>query len=79
MYRELDAPLTAEQEALKEAAHRFAAEVLRPTATALDRLADPSTVVAAGSPLWGVFREAWRVGYHKAVLPREVGGLGLRA
>jgi alkylation response protein AidB-like acyl-CoA dehydrogenase len=77
MYRELDLTLTPDQEALKEAIHQFAAKVLRPTAVALDRLRDPAEVIAADSPLWRALRHAYRLGYHKAMLPQEHGGLGL--
>jgi alkylation response protein AidB-like acyl-CoA dehydrogenase len=76
MYRELDLDLTAEQAALREAAHRFAAKVLRPTAAALDRLADPAEVIAERSPLWRALRDAYRLGYHRAMIPVELGGLG---
>jgi len=76
MYREFDLDLTAEQAALREAAHRFAAKVLRPTAVALDRLADPAEVIAERSPLWRALRDAYRLGYHRAMIPVELGGLG---
>jgi alkylation response protein AidB-like acyl-CoA dehydrogenase len=77
MYRWPDPQLGAEQAALREKAHEFAADVLRPTAAALDRLPDPADVVADRSPLWRAFREAYRLGYHKALLPAELGGLAL--
>jgi len=77
MYRDLNLQLTPEQVALKEAAHRFAAQVLRPTAVALDRLSEPGDVIAEGSPLWRALRHAYRLGYHKAMIPSEIGGLGL--
>ena len=34
------------ESALKEAVHRFSAEVLRPAAAALDRVSDPEAVIA---------------------------------
>jgi alkylation response protein AidB-like acyl-CoA dehydrogenase len=77
MYHELDLKLTAEQGALREAAHRFALKVLRPAAARLDRLDDPRAVIADGSPLWGALRHAYGLGYHKAMIPAELGGLGL--
>jgi alkylation response protein AidB-like acyl-CoA dehydrogenase len=76
MHREPDPHLGAEQAALRDKAHEFAARVLRPTAAALDRLPDPADVVADRSPLWRALREAYRLGYHKALLPGELGGLG---
>lgn len=39
---------------VRETVHRFAAEVMRPAGTALDRLQDPADVIARGSPLWAV-------------------------
>jgi alkylation response protein AidB-like acyl-CoA dehydrogenase len=77
MYHEPEPHLGAELSALRDGAHKFAAEVLRPTAAALDRLPDPTDVVADRSPLWRALREAYRLGYHKALLPAELGGLGL--
>ena len=79
MYRELDLHLTAEQVALKEAVHQFAAKVLRPTSAALDRVADPSDVVAERSPLWRALRETYRLGYHRYAIAAELGGFGLSA
>jgi alkylation response protein AidB-like acyl-CoA dehydrogenase len=76
MYRELNLQLTPEQEMLKDGVHRFAADILRPTAAALDRLPNPAEVVASSSPLWRALRQAYRLGYHKAMIPAELGGLG---
>jgi alkylation response protein AidB-like acyl-CoA dehydrogenase len=77
MYRELELRLTPEQAALRERAHAFAKDVLRPAAAALDRLVDPADVVAQRSPLWGTLRQAYRLGFHRATLSADVGGLGL--
>lgn len=49
---DLEVTLTEEESRVRETARRFAAEVLRPTGVALDRLAAPQDVIAAGSPLW---------------------------
>src|SRR5512134_914498 len=76
MYLDLNLQLTEEQIAFRESVHRFALEVLRPRAAELDRRADPADVIARGSPLWDVLRQAYGLGYHKAMLPAEVGGLG---
>jgi alkylation response protein AidB-like acyl-CoA dehydrogenase len=77
MYRELELRLTPEQEALKEGVHQLAAKLLRPTAAALDRLADPAEVVAERSQFWRAIREAYRLGYPRYAIPAELGGLGL--
>ena len=76
MYVELDLNLTKEQEALKEATHRFAAEVLRPAAAALDELT-PEEVIADDSPLREVFRKWYSLGNHAVGFPEELGGAGL--
>lgn len=68
--------LTAEQIRLREQAHRFAAEVLRPAAQELDLL-PPEQVIAPGSRLWDVFREAYKAGHHLRSFPEQLGGAGL--
>jgi alkylation response protein AidB-like acyl-CoA dehydrogenase len=78
LYRELCVDLPAECALLRQGVHRFAAEVMRPAAAALDRIADPRGVVAADSPLWTVMRAAYDLGYHALGIPAEFGGLGLR-
>jgi alkylation response protein AidB-like acyl-CoA dehydrogenase len=77
MYQELDVHVTADHTAARTTAHDFAAKVLRPTAAALDRLPDPSDVVADRSPFWRALRQAYRLGYHRAMIPAAVGGPGL--
>jgi alkylation response protein AidB-like acyl-CoA dehydrogenase len=76
MYRELDLHVGTEEAASKDAAHRFAADVLRPTAATLDRLADPVEVVGERSRFWPALREAYRLGYHRVAIPADQGGLG---
>ena len=77
-YRELVAELPSEYETLKQSVHRFAAQVMRPAALALDRMSDPGEVAAPDSPLRQVLRAAWGLGYHTVGIPVEYGGLGLR-
>jgi alkylation response protein AidB-like acyl-CoA dehydrogenase len=76
-YLELDADFPPEIAELKDAVHRFAKNVVRPTAIALDRLADPQQVIDRGSILWKFMRSAYELGYHTATVPAELGGLGL--
>jgi acyl-CoA dehydrogenase len=52
---DIEVSLTDEERAVRDTAHRFAAETLRPVGAALDRLPDPAAVIAPDSPLWGVF------------------------
>ncbi len=77
-YRELSLDHPPAYDALKQSVHKFAAEVMRPVAAALDRMNDPYDVAAADSPLWPALRAAYGLGYHSAGIPTEFGGLGLR-
>ncbi len=54
-FADLEITLTDQERAVRETAHRFAVEVLRPVGRQLDRLADPALVIAGESPLWKVF------------------------
>ncbi len=65
-----------EKKQLREQAHRFAAEVLRPASMELDALS-PEEVMAPGSRLWDVFRQAYQAGYHLRGFPPELGGAGM--
>jgi alkylation response protein AidB-like acyl-CoA dehydrogenase len=76
-YLELDINFPPEIAELKDAVHRFAKNVLRPAAIALDGLADPQQVIAPDSILWKFYRSAYQLGYHAAMIPTEFGGLGL--
>jgi len=75
-YLDYDVTLGDEQRELREAAHKFAEEVLRPTGIRLDRL-PPAEVVAAGSPLFEVLRQAAELGYTRLGGTHELGGLSL--
>ncbi|MHB8490889.1 MAG: acyl-CoA dehydrogenase family protein [Solirubrobacteraceae bacterium] len=71
MYAEL-VQLTDEEELLKETAHRFAEEVMRPAARELDRMA-PAARCAPGSPYFEVMSHFRALGYHRAMLPSDGG------
>jgi len=75
-YLELNKNLTSEEAGLKAQIHRFAAEVLRPAAGALDALT-PEEVIAPQSVLWEVIRRGRELGYHLRGLPEELGGVTL--
>ena len=75
-YLEYDLGLTEEQREIREAARKFAAEVLRPVGLELDRL-PPEAVVAPDSPLFEVIRKASGLGYTRTGGPSELGGLAL--
>ena len=72
-YFDVNLDLTDEDLALKEAAHKFAREVMRPVAKELDQMT-PEEAIADDSPLWSFFRQAYELGYHKILLPDYVGG-----
>ncbi len=76
MYVELNKTITPEQQALREQMHRFAAEVIRPAAVELDKLT-ADEVIAPGSRLWDLFRQAYGQGYHLRGFPEQLGGAGL--
>src|SRR3990172_7249564 len=76
-YLELNKQLTTEEAAVKSAAHRFAADVLRPVSLELDMLADPEDVVSEGSVFWAVFREYYKRAYHAAFWPESSGGVAI--
>jgi len=46
---DIEVGLTDEEREIRDVTHKFAAEVLRPAGAELDRLADPSDVIAADS------------------------------
>jgi alkylation response protein AidB-like acyl-CoA dehydrogenase len=77
MYLELNKNLTVQEQAIKTEVHRFAEEILRPASLELDKMQDPSDVIAEGSPYWEVFRRAYELGYHTAHLREELGGANL--
>ena len=52
---DIEVGLTAQERAIREHAHRFAADVMRPAGETLDRLTDPADVIARDSVLWTVF------------------------
>jgi alkylation response protein AidB-like acyl-CoA dehydrogenase len=53
--QDIDLGLSDEERAIRDVTHKFAEEVIRPAGIELDRLADPSDVIARDSVLWKVF------------------------
>ncbi|MBI5444076.1 MAG: acyl-CoA/acyl-ACP dehydrogenase [Deltaproteobacteria bacterium] len=74
-YFDVNLELTSEDKMIRDAAHKFAAEVMRPIARQIDRM-PAQEAVADGSPLWGFVKQGYQLGYHKALFPEAVGGLG---
>jgi len=54
---DIETNLTDQERQVRDLAHKFAAEVMRPAGQDLDRLADPADVIAGDSVLWEVFRK----------------------
>lgn len=74
-YLDVNPDLTWEDRAIRDAAHEFATEVMRPVARKIDRMT-AEQAVAENSPLWDFLKKAYELGYHKALFPENVGGLG---
>ena len=74
-YFDMNLDLTAEDKAIRDEAHKFAKEVIRPIGREVDAMT-AEEAVSENSPLWDFLRQAYELGYHKAAFPEEVGGLG---
>lgn len=57
MITDIEVELSEQARTIRDMAHRFAEEVMRPAGVQLDQLADPQDVIAADSVLWDVFRK----------------------
>lgn len=75
-YFDINLDLSEDDIALKDAARKFAEEVMRPVALQLDRMTAEEGI-AEDSPLWPFLKIAYSLGYHKILLPEYYGGLGL--
>lgn len=75
-YFDANLDLTNEDLALKTAANKFAREAMRPVAKQLDQMT-PEAAIAENSPLWTLLRKAYELGYHRMLLPAQLGGMGL--
>jgi alkylation response protein AidB-like acyl-CoA dehydrogenase len=75
-YFDLNMNLSSEDIALREAASKFAREVMRPVSVQIDRMT-PEEAFASGSPYWDFMRRAYQLGYHKLPFPEDFGGPGL--
>jgi len=54
---DIEVGLSDEIQAVRDTAHKFAKEVMRPAGAELDRMDDPSDVIAPDSVLWEVFKK----------------------
>ena len=57
MHLDIEPQLSEQEREIRDLAHRFAAEVLRPAGRELDALDDPQDVIAPNSILWDTFRK----------------------
>ena len=73
-FHELDPTLSEEAVFLAESAREFGQAVMRPAGIALDRLHDPSDVIAKGSVLWDVVRGYREQGFHRLMILKAFGG-----
>jgi alkylation response protein AidB-like acyl-CoA dehydrogenase len=75
-YYDLDINLSKEDSDIRKAIHEFAEGVMRPIAKELDQMS-AKDAFSPGSPYFSFLKQAYKLGYHKTLLPEEVGGLGL--
>jgi len=71
---DIELGLTDQERQIRDTAHRFAEDVLRPAGRELDLLADPADVIKKDSILWDVFRKHREIGL--ADLAAETAELG---
>ena len=64
--------LTPEELEVKDAAHTFARDVLRPAGIQIDRMT-PEEATARDSPLFDVLRQAAELGFSRMGAPEEMG------
>lgn len=66
-----DEGLTEIEASIQEVAHRFAEDIVRPAATALDKMT-PEAVIAEGSPLWQVFQQYRELGLNLTEISQDM-------
>ena len=69
---DLEIGLSNEDIAVRDTTHKFAEEVLRPAGAELDRMPDPSDVIAPESVLWDVFEKYHQLGLGGLVADDEM-------
>lgn len=72
-----ETPLGMEELAIQQSVHRFAKDVLRPLGRELDKMT-AEQVVAPGSPYYGVFAEAAKLGLDPRMLDALPPEMGIR-
>ena len=74
-YEEIDQDITNDHNVLKQSVRDFGMKVLRPASIKLDQLT-PEQVVEKGSIFHDCMKQMYELGYHTAMLPEAVGGIG---
>lgn len=74
-YLDIDLNLTNEDLSIRESAHKFAKDIMRPISRQLDEM-EPEEVIAAGSPLYTFLAKAYELGFHMGDFPEAFGGAG---
>jgi len=69
---DLELGLSEEDCAVRDLAHKFAEEVMRPAGVELDRMADPADTIAEGSVLWKVIDQYHEIGLGALVHDTEM-------
>jgi alkylation response protein AidB-like acyl-CoA dehydrogenase len=69
---DLEIGLSNEDIAVRDTAHKFAEEVLRPAGAELDRMPDPADVIAPESVLWKVFEKYHELGFDGLITDTEM-------
>lgn len=75
-YFDINTELGWEERAIRESAHQFAREILRPASVEIDKMT-AEEAISQESPMWDALGQAYKLGYHKAMFPEAVGGGGL--
>ncbi|MFO7965524.1 MAG: acyl-CoA dehydrogenase family protein [Desulfobacterales bacterium] len=74
-YFDVNLDLSREDRMIRDEAHKFARDIMRPISREIDKVS-AEEATSEGSPVWRFLSQAYRLGYHKAAFPEEVGGLG---
>jgi len=74
-YQDIDLDISEDTKALLDQVNRFGTQVVRPAGIALDRLADPSEVIAPDSVLWDIHRKSRQLSLHTWRIPENLGGM----
>jgi alkylation response protein AidB-like acyl-CoA dehydrogenase len=72
MNADIEIDLTDEICEIRDTAHKFAEQVLRPAGAELDRLVDPADVIAEGSVLWDCLEQHRELGFDTLVFDEEM-------